>query len=154
MPDNAAISTSERLLDLFNRLLKLALDQHPLQDSGITAPQLALLDWVAAQPGCSVREIADGLDLSPPTVSVGVRRLEKADVLERRTDPTDKRSVRISTTTQGQELHERALLFRLEKMQHLLGGLSEEETAVLLALLEKSDRCCRPGKQIDHQVNP
>ena len=138
MTFDTPLSTGERLLDLFSRLLKLALDQHPLQDSGITTPQLALLDWVAARPGCSVGEIADGLELTPPTVSVSVRRLEKAGLLERRTDPTDKRSVQISTTARGQLLHRRALEFRLGKMKQLLSGLSEKEAAVLLTLLEKA----------------
>jgi DNA-binding MarR family transcriptional regulator len=125
-------------LRLFGRLLRLALDENPLQDSGITTPQLALLDWVAACPGCSLREIADGLDLTPPTVSVGVRRLEKAGVLERRADPADKRSIQIFVTARGQVLHERALEFRLEKMQHLLSGLSEEEAETLLGLMDKA----------------
>ena len=138
MPADALLATSERLLGLISRLLKLALDQNPLEDSGITTPQLALLDWVAACPGCSVREIADGLELTAPTVSVAVRRLENAGLLERQADPTDRRSVRISTTAQGQVLHERALEFRLEKMQHLLSGLTEEEAASLLALIEKA----------------
>ena len=138
MPADAPPVTSARLLGLINRLFKLALDQNPLEDSGITTPQLALLDWVAACPGCSVREIADGLELTPPTVSVGVRRLEKAGVLERHADPADKRSVRISTTAQGQGLHERALEFRLGKMQRLLSGLTGKEAASLLALIEKA----------------
>jgi DNA-binding MarR family transcriptional regulator len=138
MHGDLPLSTGARLLELFGRLLKLALDQNPLQDSGITAPQLTLLDWVAAQPGCSLREIAEGLHLTPPTVSVGVRRLETAGLLERRTDPADKRSVRISPTARGQALHERALEFRLGKMRHLLSGLSEQEAATLLALMEKA----------------
>jgi DNA-binding MarR family transcriptional regulator len=138
MPADAPPSTSERLLGLFSRLLKLALDEHPLQDSGITTPQLTLLDWVAACPGCSVREIADGLDLTPPTVSVGVRRLEKVGLLERRADPTDKRSLRIFATDQGQAVHERALEFRLGKMRQLLSGLTEAEAAALMVLMEKA----------------
>ena len=138
MPDDAPRSTSEQLLSLFSRLLKVALDRYPLQDSGITTPQLTLLDWVADCPGCSVREIADGLELTPPTVSVGVRRLEKAGLLERRADPADKRSIQMFTTARGQVLHERALQFRLGRMQRLLGGLTEEEATTLLALMEKA----------------
>jgi DNA-binding MarR family transcriptional regulator len=131
-------SASQRLLSLFNRLLGLAFSQHPLQGSGISIPQLTLLDWVATCPGCSVGQIAEGLDLAPPTVSVGVRRLEKAGLLQRRADPTDRRSVQISTTAQGQALHERALEFRLGKMQQLLNGLTKEEAATLLNLMEKA----------------
>ncbi len=136
--DDTLLAADERLLGLFNRLLKLALGQNPLHDSGITPPQLTLLDWVAASPGCRVREIADGLDLTAPTVSVGIRRLEKAGLLERQSDPKDKRAVQISLTKQGQTLHARAWAFRREKMQQLLSGLMPEEIATLLVLMEKA----------------
>ena len=67
---SVSLSAEERLANLFNRLRKLAFDQHPLQDSGVTMPQLTLLDYVAASPDCGVQEIADGLSLTAPTVSV------------------------------------------------------------------------------------
>jgi DNA-binding MarR family transcriptional regulator len=128
----------ERLLRLFGRLTKLALDEYPLQDSGLTTPQLSLIDWIASSPGCSIREIADGLDITAPTASVGVRRLEKAGLVERWPDPKDRRSVQLFLSAQGQALHERAFDFRLEKMQHLLAGLTTTEADTLLALLEKA----------------
>jgi DNA-binding MarR family transcriptional regulator len=132
------LSIPERLLDLVSRLLKLGLDHNPLQGSGITTPQLTLLDFVAGCPGCSLRDIAHGLDLTPPTVSVGVRRLEEAGLLERCVDPADKRSIRISATARGQVLHQRALAFRLERMERLLAGLNKDETTILLDLMDKA----------------
>ena len=134
MTDNAP----DRLLSLFELLRKLALDQHPLQDSGVTMPQLALLDRVAASPGCGIQEVASGLGLTAPTVSVSVRRLEAAGLLERRPDPQDGRAIQLFLTAQGQALHERAHAFRRAKMQRLLAGLTTAESATLLALLEKA----------------
>ena len=83
-------------------------------------------------------EIADGLDLTAPTVSVGVRRLEEVGLLERQPNPDDGRSIRLFLTVKGRALEERALAFRREKMQQLLGGLTPEETATLLTLMEKA----------------
>ena len=139
-PTSRRISTTsvKGLLDLFDRLRRLAFSQHPLQDSGVTMPQLALLDWVAASPGCGVQEIADGLGLTAPTVSVGVRRLEKAGLLERQPDPQDGRAIQLFLTTQGQALCQRARAFRRDKMQRLLKGLTPEESATLLTLLERA----------------
>lgn len=128
----------DRLLSLFERLRKLAFGQHPLQDSGVTMPQLTLLDWVAESPGSGIQDIADGLGLTAPTVSVGVRRLEIEGLLERQPDPQDGRAIQLFLTTQGQTLHERARAFRREKMQRLLAGLTAEEGDNLLALLEKA----------------
>lgn len=132
------LSAEDRLLNLFRCLLKMALGQNPLEDSGMTLPQLTLLDWIAASPGCSVSEIADGLDLTAPTVSVGVRRLEEVGLLERQPNPDDGRSIRLFLTVKGRALEERALAFRREKMQQLLGGLTPEETTTLLTLMEKA----------------
>ena len=131
-------AAEDQLLDLLNRLRKLTFAQHPLQDTGVTMPQLALLDWLAAAPGCSVQEIANGLGLTAPTVSVSVRRLEKAGLLKRQPDPQDKRALQLFLTPQGQALQERAWAFRREKTRRLLAGLSPDERTMLLALLERA----------------
>ena len=127
-----------QLLNLFERLRKLTFGQHPLQDSGVTMPQLTLLDWVAESPGSGIQDIATGLGLSAPTVSVGVRRLEAAGLLERLPDPQDRRAVQTFMTAQGQVLRDQARSFRRDKMQRLLAGLTTEESATLLALLKKA----------------
>jgi len=138
MVTGESLPAEDRLLGLFERLRKLALGQHPLEDSGVTMPQLTLLDWIAATPGCGIQEIATGLGLTAPTVSVGVRRLEMAGLLERRPDPQDGRAIQLFLTAQGQALHQRARAFRREKMRRLLAGLTAEERATLLALLERA----------------
>ena len=128
----------DRLVNLFDRLRKLAFNQHPLEDSTVTMPQLTLLDWIAASPGCGIQDIAAGLGLSAPTISVGVRRLEKAGLSERQPDPQDGRAVRLSNTAKGQTLCERARAFRRDKMRRLLKGLTAEEGATLLTLMERA----------------
>lgn len=142
---NVSLLTEDSLLDLFDRLRKLAFDQNPLQDSGVTMPQLALLDWVAASPGCSVQESADGLGLTAPTVSVGVRRLEKAGLLVRQPDPQDGRAIQLFLTTQGQELCQQARAFRRDKMRRLLKGLTAEESTTLVTLLEYAISAAEKG---------
>ena len=132
------MTEEDRLLSVFSRLRKLALGQNPLAGSGVTEPQLALLDWIAASPGCGIQEIATGLDLTAPTVSVGVRRLEEAGLLERQPDPQDGRAIRLSLTAQGQALQEKAHAFRREKMRSVLAGLTTEEAETMLALLERA----------------
>jgi len=123
---------------LLGRLRKLGLGQNPLEDAGVTMPQLALLDWVAASLGCGIQETAAGLGLTAPSVSVGVHRLEAAGLLERRPNPQDGRAIQLFLTDRGQALHQRARAFRREKMRRLLMGLTPEDRATLLALLEQA----------------
>lgn len=136
--NSGSLSAEDHLLNLFGRLRKLAFGQHPLQDSGVTMPQLTLLDWIGASPGCGVQEVADGLGLTAPTVSVGVRRLEDAGLLQRQPDPQDGRALQLFLTEQGQTLCQRARAFRRDKLQRLLKGLTPAERTTLLALLEKA----------------
>lgn len=136
--ESGSLSAEDHLLDLFGRLRKLAFGQHPLHNNGVTMPQLTLLDWIGASPGCGVQEVADGLGLTAPTVSVGVRRLEDAGLLQRRPDPQDGRGLQISLTEKGEALRQHARAFRRGKLQRLLRGLAPAERTALLALLEKA----------------
>jgi len=146
LSDRLSPPAEERLLKLFDWLRRLMLGQHPLEDGGVTGPQLALLDWVAASSGCGIQEIADGLGLTAPTVSVGVRRLQEAGLLERQPDPADGRAILLFLTAQGQALHERARAFRREKMRRVLAGLTLEERATLLDLLERAINAAEAGE--------
>lgn len=130
--------TPERMLELFRRLRKLAFEQHPLQDGEVSMPQLTLLDWLAASPRAGIGEIAEGLGLTAPTVSVTVSKMEQAGLLERRPNPADARALQIHLTEKGSALQEQAYQFRLEKMSRLLDGLQEEEANQMLELLEKA----------------
>lgn len=131
---------SEQLLDLFQRLRKVAFEQHPLRNGEISMPQLTLLDWVAASPGTGISEIAAGLKLSAPTVSVTVSQMEEAGLLERRPNPEDARALKVHLTEKGSELQQRAYNFRLDKMGRLLSGLEIEEAKQMLELLDKAIR--------------
>ncbi len=135
----------ERLLALFDRLRRIALGHNPLEDRGVTGPQLTLLQSVAASPGCGIQEIADGLELTAPTVSVAVRRLEEAGLLEREPDPLDGRAIRLFLTDRGRALHQQARAFRLDKMRRLLAGLAAGEQEQLLSLLERAVDAAEAG---------
>ncbi|KAF0108102.1 MAG: MarR family transcriptional regulator [Anaerolineaceae bacterium] len=128
----------ERFLHLMNRLRKLGLG-NPSSGTGLVSPaQMALLDWIAASHGCGVQDIADGLKLTSPTVSVGVRRLEETGLLERKPNPQDKRAVQFFLTAEGQSLRQQSQNFRRKKLELILSGLTRPEQDTLLQLLEKA----------------
>ncbi len=128
----------ERFLNLMKRVRKLGLDTNVCMDESVTPAQVTILEWIAASPGCGVQEIADGLGLTPPTVSVGVRKLEESGLVERKPNPSDKRSVQFSLTEQGQNLQEKIQVAHRRKFQRLLAGLNTQEQETLLQLLERA----------------
>ncbi|OGO16914.1 MAG: hypothetical protein A2Z14_02010 [Chloroflexi bacterium RBG_16_48_8] len=127
----------DRFYELMRRYRKLDLDTRQLEDTSISPAQMALLDWIAAAPGCGVQDIADGLVLAPPTVSVGVRRLEESSLVERKPDPHDGRSVELFLTQRGQALQRRVRDSHRRKSRRLLAGFSPQESEMLLKLLER-----------------
>ena len=128
----------ERFLNLMKRVRKLGLDTNACMHGSVTPAQVTILDWIAVSPGRGVQEIADGLGLTPPTVSVGVRKLEESGLVERKPNPSDKRSVQFFLTEQGQILQEMIQDAHRRKFQRLLAGLNTQEQETLLHLLERA----------------
>lgn len=104
----------------------------------LSPAQMVLLDLIANSDGCGVQDIADRLKLSPPTVSVGVRRLESADLITRSPNPQDKRAIKFSLTEKGRETQAQSQHSRRKKMEVILTGLDSAERGIFLKLLEKA----------------
>lgn len=126
------------LLQLLRRLRLAGPGAPPFEEVGISPAQLALLEWVASAPGCSLHDLASGLDLTPPTVSVGVRKLEDAGLLQRHANPEDGRAWQFELTARGTALWKRVQRYRHEKARRLLAGLAPEEQEELLVLLARA----------------
>ncbi len=129
---------TEQFVKLLRRLRAAGPGQPPFEEVGISSAQLALLEWVATAPGCTLQDIADGLALTPPTVSVGMRKLEETGLLERQPHPADGRAWQFTLTAAGSELWARVQRYRRQKAERLLAGLTSEEQQTLLTLLERA----------------
>lgn len=128
----------ERFFQLMSRLRNFGVGSSESGTALVSHAQMALLDWIAAADGCGVQDIADGLNLTPPTVSVGVKRLEEAGLLKRKPNPQDKRAVQFFLTAKGQSLEKQSQTFRRQKLELILSGLTQQEQETLLELLGKA----------------
>ncbi len=135
---NEMTSAGERFLAIMDRLRKMGLNNPSSGTALISPAQMTLLDWIHALPGCGVQDIAEGLGLTPPTVSVGVRRLEEAGLLERKPDQQDKRSIHFFLTKLGLAVQQQSVTFRRQKLELILSGLAPQEQETLLQLLAKA----------------
>jgi DNA-binding MarR family transcriptional regulator len=124
-----------RLINLLKHISSLPI-MHLPDDIELSPPAVALLSWVARSPGCGVLDIAKGLGLTPPTISVGIRRLEKAGWLERHCDPEDRRSHPLYLTPKGEQLISRVRAYRAKMLRIFLSALSLEEQDQLFHFLE------------------
>ncbi len=127
----------ERLLKLLQRMRAIPVLRPP-QESPLSMPQVAVLRWVAQFPGCGVRDIARGLHVTPPTISVSVRRLVEDGWLEQRSDPHDRRARPLYPTAQGRQYLEVLRKHHNRMLKIFLSGLTPDEQETLIDLLGRA----------------
>jgi DNA-binding MarR family transcriptional regulator len=71
--------------------------------TGLTTPQFLVLNLLNAYPGASGAEIARIAQLTPQTLNLIVRKLERDELIEREQHETHGRVLRMSLTASGRE---------------------------------------------------
>ena len=104
-----------------------------LERLGLTHPQYLVMLALWEQSPLSLSEIARLLQLDLATASPLVRRLESQGLVDRRRDPSDERTLRVSLTDAGQQLRTRALDVPVTVMERL--DLTLEDVQSLHAAL-------------------
>ena len=128
----------QRFLELATRLRRLGSNASEDKVAPISPSQLALLEYIDGSAGCGVKEIAAKLKLSPATVSISVRQLEKTEWLRRQPHPKDRRAIQLFVAPKGEAILERSQAFYYQKFEQLLSGLTTDERETLLTLLERA----------------
>ena len=72
--------------------------------TGLSGPQVWALTILEAEPGLSQGELAERLYAHRSTVSGIVERLQERGVIDRVTDPDDRRGIRLSLTPLGRRV--------------------------------------------------
>jgi DNA-binding MarR family transcriptional regulator len=126
-----------RLLELMERMWAFSADQLPAEESDLTMSQLRVIDFIGKHIGCHLQDVADGLQLTPPTVSVAIRKLEDGGWIERRPDPDDGRAACVFLTKRSETAIRKAVTHQEKLRQLFFNALLEEEQNTLLDLLEK-----------------
>ncbi|MBV9581527.1 MAG: MarR family transcriptional regulator [Chloroflexi bacterium] len=102
----------------------------------LTMPQLKALFLAHAPGGASHSDIARGLGVGVSTVTGIVDRLVEHGLVERRTDPGDRRLSRVVVTQAGSDLIDRLWASRREQLDLLLGELTSDERTTLISALQ------------------
>lgn len=85
-----------RAIDLYSKKLS--------KETGLTSPQLLVLQAIKAHENVMVKEIAETINLSSATITSILDRLEKRELVVRKRSEVDKRKVGINLTTAGEEI--------------------------------------------------
>jgi DNA-binding MarR family transcriptional regulator len=114
-----------------NRLVMMKM----IAGRGVQPPEAFALTFISHNDGISQRELAAGLHLSRPRVSMIMRTLEDNGAVLRRPDETDRRLARVFLTPEGRrrEAEHRGIL--AEYVRRTLGALPEADRGELDRLL-------------------
>ena len=82
-------------------LLRRIWIQKAQSDAELYFGQLPILEYVMGHDGCTQSEIAESLCVTPASISTSTKRLQKAGLLTKTTDPGNLRCNRLSITPQG-----------------------------------------------------
>lgn len=144
-------STFAMIADI-TRLARRAFDARA-REIGVTRPQWQVLVVLNRHEGVNQGGLAELLDVEPITVCRMVDRLQEADLVERRTDPADRRSWRLYLTSKAA-----GLLAQLRPMVDQLEveafeGISDVERLAVIATLEQLRNNLAPraaSKKVSH----
>ena len=112
--------------------IRRRLKQLPVAD-GLPAPEMTALVRLDREGPATSSALAKAEQMSPQSMQVTVAALEGRGLVERSTDPGDRRRVVLSLTDAGRDavLHKRAV--RAEQVAAALARLTEEEVEALRA---------------------
>lgn len=102
---------------------------------GITVTQSFILFALMLQDGQNVKNLAERLFLESPAVTGLVDRLEKEKMVERRSDPDDRRALKVFLTEKGRSLAERLIPVANEFNEKIKSQFSPEQVNSLKKLL-------------------
>ena len=139
------------------RILHCAISQtvtQAMMEMELTSAQGRIMGFLAMQkdPPCA-KDIEENFNLSHPTVSGILSRLEKKDFIEFRPDLQDKRCKRIYMLPKGTDCNERIYRTILENERLIVRGFSQEEMAQFADLLTRAanNLGCDPQLHFDKE---
>lgn len=104
---------------------------------GLGLSDFAILEVLLHKGPSAVHDIGDRVGLTSGSMTTAIDRLEDRSLVERRSEPEDRRTRVIHLTHQGRKLIECAFAAHSAAMNKLGEALTEEERAAVIPLLKK-----------------
>jgi DNA-binding MarR family transcriptional regulator len=113
--------------------------------SGLPAPQLSALSVIVFGGPITLGALADAEQVRPPTITRLVEKLESAGLVERASDPADKRVSRVAATAKGVKLLHDGRRRRVASLTASLASLPVGERTAIAKALPVLEKVVRAG---------
>jgi len=112
-------------------------EQAVVRGSGITLQQMHTLETLGSCGDLRMKELAEKMGVTTGSLTVLVDRLVRAELVERKPNAQDRRSIQVGLTPQGATLYAEHHGLHAQLSQELAGALEPEELPVLLGMLRR-----------------
>lgn len=104
---------------------------------GLYFGQPAIIEYISQNNGCTQKELAEHLHISPASVATTLKRMEKAGFVARIEDKNDSRKKRLAITEKGAYVLRDFRQICDETDMQLFDGFSEDEKEQLMSFLKR-----------------
>ena len=111
--------------------------KHLAKTTGLTTPQILLLQTIRSKGQLTIGELANEMSLSQATVTSILDRLEKRALVYRERSQEDKRKVHAHLTEQAMETLKEAPIPLQEHFARQFGDLQEWEQTMIISSLQR-----------------
>jgi len=117
---------------------KLSLWEHEIvHESDLSLPQMHALEVIGFYGNAKAKEISGKLGVTTGTFTVMMNTLEKKDLIIKKTNPEDNRSIIISLTEKGNEIYKEHHKYHHELILDICSKCNDEELSNLRNILTK-----------------
>jgi len=139
LPTEPDAATDAYLASLEREFRRFAMNhsrfKHQIGDDRLDRLALMLLGALSHRGPSRLSTLAEHCGFDPSTVSRQVADLERGGLLERSTDPDDRRAVLLTASPKGKRLLQRLQAGSRQRLQRLVGDWTEQELGTFTTLL-------------------
>ncbi|WP_159448097.1 MarR family winged helix-turn-helix transcriptional regulator [Papillibacter cinnamivorans] len=115
--------------------------------TGVYPGQFVLLQHLSDTPGLSQKELGEKMHIRPSTITVLLRRMEKAELIERRRDENNQRIIRVYMTKKSEDVFLRVMQVTKEIETAMLLDFSQGERHQFREYLQRARSNLASGQE-------
>lgn len=127
--------------------------RHEVDKANLYKGDPRLIMAIAGNEGCTQAELAKMLCIKPATLTVMIKRIESAGLIERRMDEKDLRLLRVYVTPKGREIAEKTEEILRKAVCRIFEGIDDEELAiyekVVTEILQRMKSCLEKEEKME-----
>ena len=118
---------------VLHRIMKQAKGKY--EEFDLNRSQASILFTLHQHSSMSQKELAERLNMTPPSITSAIRKMEQEGYIRRRQDETDQRVMRLALTEKGESCIENVKRVADEMHELIFRGMSPEEIMLFRRLL-------------------